>query len=345
MMRDKRIWRLAAGVGLMLGAAAPMAAQQSRAPLAVEPPPPLTASERTMIDVTRRVSPAVVGIRVQGGAGSGVIIRRDGVILTNAHVVENSRSVIVQLANGTEVQGQVLGQDPTVDIAVVRIPGSDLPVAPLSDSDRLEVGQAAIAIGNPFGLERTVTTGIISALQRNIGPRGPGADELIQTDAAINPGNSGGPLLNSAGQVVGINTAAIPAAVGLGFAVPINLARDVAEQLLTTGVVRRAQIGIEQRAVDPEFARQFDLPARQGVLVLGVLQGSPAAQAGLRRGDIITRIDDTPINGEGDLRRFLRETSPGTSVTVSGMRTSGNGGSFTTRLRLGEVTISGQQRR
>jgi serine protease Do len=311
-------------------------------PQPVSQPGALPTGEQTVIGVTQRVTPAVVGVSVRGGAGSGVIIRRDGIVLTNAHVVGTNRTVIVELATGDELQGRVLGRDPLLDIAVVDIPGEDLPTALLGDSDALQVGQTAIAIGNPLGFERTVTTGIISAIGRSLGR---GLDQLIQTDAAINPGNSGGPLLNSLGQVVGINTAVIRdvptgrqpfTAVGLGFAVPINLAREVAEQLITTGRIVRAYLGISYRGITPELARQFALPVTEGVIVARVEAGSPAAQAGLRDGDIITRIADEEIDTEGDLLRFVRTARPGQTVAVSGVRRSGP---FDLRLTLGEVTI------
>jgi serine protease Do len=222
--------------------------------------------EQTIIDVTRRVSPAVVSISSRGGAGSGVIIREDGVILTNAHVVGTMRQVTVRLATGEAFQGEVLGRDPGMDLAVVRIQSSEsLPTAPLGDSDQLQVGQSAIAIGNPAGLERTVTSGIVSALNRALSPQ---LEELIQTDAAINPGNSGGPLLDSNGRVIGINTAVLrdvprgPTLVGIGFAVPINVGRDIAEQLLTTGRIVRSFLGIRYGDVTREMAQQFRLPVQ-----------------------------------------------------------------------------------
>jgi serine protease Do len=289
--------------------------------------------ERSVIAVTRQATPAVVGIQRPGGSGSGVIIRSDGVVITNAHVVGNAPQVRVSMTDGSEFTGTVLGRDPTIDIAVVRIPGTAFPAAPLADSDLLQVGQSAIAIGNPLGFERTVTRGIVSGLNRALGET---LDELIQTDAAINPGNSGGPLLNSSGQVIGINTAVIRPglATGLGFAVPINLAADIADQLISTGVIRRAFLGIANQTVTPEIAQQFRLPVQQGIVVVEVGQGTPAAAAGLRRGDIITRIDDASISDGGDLRRFLRQRTPGATVTITGVR--GNQ-PFTATARLGEV--------
>lgn len=280
--------------------------------------------EENVILVARQVSPAVVGVATQQGSGSGVLIRRDGILLTNNHVVANNRMVDVSLADGRHLQGQVLGTDPTVDVAVVRIPITDAPVARLGDSDRLQVGQAAIAIGNPLGLERTVTVGVVSAVNRS--PRGiPLEGGLIQTDAAISPGNSGGPLLDSRGQVIGLNTIVItaPGATGLGFAVPINLANDIAQQVVTSGRVRRTYLGIVPGDITPELAAQFNLPVREGVIVMQVGPGSPAARAGVRPQDIITRVNDTPVTSGGALRRILRDLKPGDRVQLAVLRPSG----------------------
>ena len=288
--------------------------------------------ETSVIRVARQITPAVVGVSQGGASGSGVIIRNDGVVITNAHVVGNAREVNITTADGRRLRGTVLGRDEIVDIAVVRVAERGLPQAPIGDSDRLEVGQQAIAIGNPVGLERTVTSGIISAVNRS--PRGFELGGLIQTDAAINPGNSGGPLLDSQGRVIGINTAVLRGTTGLGFAVPINLANDVATQILTTGRVRRAFLGIGYRDLLPEIAAQYQLPVSQGIIVTEVARNTPAARAGLTLGDIITRIDDTPIVTGGDLRRLLRERTPGTAVTIRWVRVGANGGERTARVEL-----------
>jgi serine protease Do len=292
-----------------------------------------------VIRVARDASPAVVSVSRPGGSGSGVIIRRDGVIITNAHVVGSARTVQVALADGRRVAGQVLGGDPSVDVAIVRIPLTDAPVAPVGDSDRLAVGQSAIAIGNPLGLERTVTTGVVSAVNRTIQGL-PLEAALIQTDAAINPGNSGGPLLDSQGRVIGINTVVLRdpsgagAAAGLGFAVPINLANDVAQQILTTGRVRRAYMGVSLAEITPQVAAQFRLPVREGVGIVEVEPGSPAERAGVRAQDIITRANDTPVTSTGDLRRVIRGAGPGGTVSLTVLRP---GGTSTLRLTLGEA--------
>ena len=295
------------------------------------------SSEQTIIQVARQASPAVVLVEREGGSGSGVVVRRDGIIISNAHVVGDARQVTITLADGRRFPGQVLGRDPTVDVSVIRVGVQDAPVAPIGDSDRLVVGQTAIAIGNPLGFERTVTTGVVSALNRSI----PGAtlESLIQTDAAISPGNSGGPLLDSQGRVVGINTAVIrvSGAEGLGFAIPINLARNVAEQVLTTGRIRRAVLGIQPVDVTAQFAEQFGFPVRAGVLVYGIDQTSNAYQAGLRPGDVIVRMNGTAITQGGDLRRVVRQVGPGGAVRVEVVRRGGGRATFD--VRLGEQVI------
>jgi serine protease Do len=291
------------------------------------------SEEANVVRIARQVSPAVVSVSQQeGGSGSGVIVRSDGVILTNAHVVGMSRTVRVGLADGRRVEGRVIGRDPSLDVAVVRIDAPSPPAAPIGDSDRLEVGQTAIAIGNPLGLERTVTTGVISAVNRS--PRGIALDGLIQTDAAISPGNSGGPLLDSRGRVIGINTAVLraPGAQGLGFAVPINLAQNVAGQILATGRVVRSFLGVEYRDVEPEMAEQFRLNVREGIVVVGVSPSTPADRAGVQRGDIITRVDDTPIKQGGDLRRVLRDRRPGDDVRITVVRMAGDTRTLNARL-------------
>jgi serine protease Do len=296
------------------------------------------SGEAVVIRVARQATPAVVAVAVRGGSGSGVIIRRDGVILTNAHVVRNATEVDVGLADGRRVSGRVLGRDPAVDVAVVRIQATDLPAAPLADSDRLEVGQTTIAIGNPIGLDRTVTTGIVSAVNRS--PRGFELGGLIQTDAAINPGNSGGPLLDSQGRVIGINTVIVQGTTGLGFAIPINLARDIAEQVLTTGRIRRTVLGIVPDDLSPELAQQYGLPVREGVIVRQVDPGSPAARAGLQMADIITQIDEQRVTTSGDLRRILRSRRPGDLVRLTVVRVPDRGRATTLTLtaRLAEAS-------
>ena len=245
-------------------------------PLAVAAQQVRLQEEATIIRVARATTPSVVSVTTPGvGSGSGIIIRADGVVITNAHVVANANQVEIGLADGRRAIGQVLGRDPRMDIAVVRVALTGLPTATLGNSDQLEVGQTAIAIGNPEGLERTVTTGIISAINRS--PMGFEVGGLIQTDAAINPGNSGGPLLDSQGRVVGINSAILRGTTGLGFAIPINVAQDIASQVLSTGRITRAYLGIVPAELTPEIVTRFRLPVREGVIVLSVGQGTPAA--------------------------------------------------------------------
>ncbi|MBC8101204.1 MAG: trypsin-like peptidase domain-containing protein [Cytophagales bacterium] len=283
------------------------------------------AEEQTTIRVVRQVSPAVVTVARDGGLGTGVIIDKDGLILTNAHVVGEARQVQIKLKNAQTLTGRVLGTDRDIDIAVVKVEGGSLPTAPLGDSDVLNVGQKAIAIGNPLGLEQTVTTGVVSAINRKISPNDVAG--FIQTDATINPGNSGGPLLNSAGQVIGINTAVLRGngAEGLGFAVPINDARESAQQLAKTGRVERAIMGIGPVSITPQAVQQFGLPIQQGVIVMEITRGLPADRAGIRPGDIITKLDGKTVGGVGDLLRTLRGKAPGDTVSVSGIREGGRG--------------------
>ena len=299
-------------------------------------PTQLASDELTVVTVARQVAPSVVSVQRNGGFGSGVIIRKDGVVLTNAHVVGDAEQVRIGLADGRELDGRVLGRDPSVDVAVVRVSGDNLPAALLADSDGLLVGQTAIAIGNPLGLERTVTRGVVSAIDRN--PRGFGLDGLIQTDAAISPGNSGGPLLDSRGRVIGINTAvlAAPGASGLGFAIPINLARQIAEQVLTTGEIRRAFLGVDYREIDEPLAVQFRLPVREGVIITTVGSGTPAARAGLRQGDIVVGVGGEPVRQGADLRRAIRERSAGDQLRLRVLRPDGERELV---ARLGEVTL------
>jgi len=282
--------------------------------------PPALAQQRSseeemIIRAVRTVTPAVVSVATRGGSGSGVIIRSEGIIVTNAHVVQNARTVEIQTADGRTFNGTVLGRDPRVDVAVVRVTAQNLPAAPLGDSDKLDVGQLAIAIGNPLGLDRTVTRGVVSATNRD--PRGIRlASGLIQTDAAINPGNSGGPLLDSAGRVIGINTAMLAGATGLGFAIPINVAVDVVNQILRTGRVRRAYLGIAHAEITPVIAARFQLPVEEGVVVMRVERNSPAERAGLQIEDYILGFDGKPVRTEGDLFRALRETQPGATARL-----------------------------
>lgn len=241
------------------------------------------------------------------GQGSGVIIDKDGLVLTNAHVVERVDNVSVTLADGTNREGQVLGTDSITDLALVKIDNQqDSSYAPLGDSEELEVGDWAIALGTPYGLEKTVTLGIVSSLHRDINALGFSDKrlDLIQTDAAINPGNSGGPLINSNGQVIGINTLVRSGpGAGLGFAIPINLAKNVSDQLLENGEVIHPYLGVQLISLNPKIAKEHNedpnslvqLPERSGALIQSVIPNSPAEKAGLRRGDLVIATENTPI--------------------------------------------------
>ncbi len=252
--------------------------------------------------------------------GSGFIINRDGYIVTNDHVVRDAESIKVKLSNETVYEGTVVGSDPKTDIAVIKISSKEaLPVAVLGDSDRLRVGQWAIAIGNPFGLDRTVTVGVVSATGRsNMGIET--YEDFIQTDASINPGNSGGPLLNIYGEVIGINTAIVAAGQGIGFAIPVNMAKQVVEQLVTEGRVIRGWLGVSIQPVTEELAASFGLQRAAGALVNDVVPGSPAASAGIRQGDIILALDGKEIKEVSQLQRLVAETPIGKRVVVTVFR-------------------------
>jgi Do/DeqQ family serine protease len=234
-----------------------------------------------------------------------VIISRDGVILTNAHVVEGAEQIKVRLADQRTFPGEVVGIDQKTDVAVVKVKSDQpLPSAVLGDSDRIKVGQWALAIGNPFGLDSTLTVGVVSATGRaNVGIED--YEDFIQTDASINPGNSGGPLLNIYGEVVGINTAIVAAGQGIGFAIPVNLARQVAEQLIASGKVTRGWLGVSIQPLDPSLAEAFNLDKVSGALVTRVLPDSPAARAGLQRGDVLLTFAGKAVRGVRELQLLV----------------------------------------
>ena len=264
--------------------------------------------------------------RVERGTGSGFIISADGLILTNAHVVSGADTVSVTMKDGRELQGRVVGQDPLTDVAVVRLQANNLPVAPLGNSENLRPGEWAIAIGNPLGLDNTVTAGIISATGRSSSEVRVSDKRVsfIQTDAAINPGNSGGPLLNQRGEVVGMNTAIIGGAQGLGFAVPIGTARRIADQLIAKGRVDHPYLGIQMRTLSPELRDQinrdrevgFRVQDDQGVVIFRVLPNSPAARAGLRAGDVIKRINGQAVTKDSQVQQAVEAASVGGNMQV-----------------------------
>ncbi|OGP32443.1 MAG: hypothetical protein A2073_05855 [Deltaproteobacteria bacterium GWC2_42_11] len=251
--------------------------------------------------------------------GSGFIINKDGYILTNNHVVENAEEILVTLTTKKEYKAKIIGTDARLDIALIKIDaGENLHAAALGDSDKLQIGEWVMAIGNPFGLSHTVTSGIVSAKGRLIGA-GP-YDNFIQTDASINPGNSGGPLFNLRGEVMGINTAIIAGGQGIGFATPINMAKDILVQLKEKGRVTRGWIGVSIQDVTPELAQSFGLKERYGALVSSVSKGDPAEKGGIKSGDIIVEFDSKEIKEVNDLPKTVAVTSPGKTVKVKVIR-------------------------
>ena len=272
--------------------------------------------------VAQRVSPSVVRINANGGSGSGVVLDADGHIVTNAHVVGTAGEVEVLTPDGDTLTGTVLGTDPSTDIAVVHVPDADMPVPDWSDTEP-QIGELAVAIGSPFGLDGTVTSGIVSSLGRTLSSAQATLTDLIQTDAAINPGNSGGALVNGAGEVIGINTAIISgsgANDGIGFAVPSSTALNVAADLIEFGEVKAGFIGIEGQTVDPEVARLYGLSVEQGAVIAAVGPGTPAEAAGLQRGDIIVALDGEPIDSMASLASQVQRLEPGTEITLTIVR-------------------------
>jgi S1-C subfamily serine protease len=285
-------------------------------------------------------TPSVFGLPQQQqstATGSGFLIDNDGHILTNAHVVEGAKSVTVQLGDGDPQDAQIVGTDPSTDIALLKVDNTEgVNPLPLGDSTKVQVGDPVVAIGNPFGLDRTVTTGIVSALQRQIqAPNGFSISDVIQTDAAINPGNSGGPLIDGAGQVIGINSQIESQSggnVGIGFAVPIKTAVDVVSQLENGGEIHRAYLGISGGDITPTVAQALNLPVQQGVLVEQVLNGGPADDAGIKGatgqatvggqtvpvgGDIITKVDGKQVSGMDDVISAVNDHKPGDELTLT----------------------------
>jgi serine protease Do len=306
---------------------------------------PLQPAFQLWVDLAKAARPAVVNVSTQarvsdpraeffrkffeGGPpgsqrsslGSGFVISSDGYVVTNNHVVASGGDIIVRLSRGGEHAARVVGTDPATDLALLKIDASILPVLPLGDSDRLEVGEPVMAIGNPFGLDQTVTTGIVSAKERFIGS-GP-YDEFVQTDASINPGNSGGPLIDSRGAVVGINSAIFSqtgGSIGIGFAIPINLAKTVLLQLRDHGSVVRGYLGVAVRPVPPDVSESAGLKEPQGVLIESVVEGSPAEKAGVQKGDVIVAVNEQAVAAPQELTRRIVASPPGTRVQLSIVR-------------------------
>ncbi|MGH7388519.1 MAG: S1C family serine protease [Candidatus Rokuibacteriota bacterium] len=293
------------------------------------------------IGVARDVTPAVVNISTtrrrardpsgeeffrrffegtpppRASLGSGFIVSPDGYVVTNYHVVQQGGEIVVRLADQRELKAELAGGDPRTDIALLKIGASGLPVIPFGDSDQLAVGAPVMAIGNPFGLDQTVTTGIVSAKERYIGA-GP-YDNFIQTDASINPGNSGGPLVDAQGALVGINTAIFSQSggwQGIGFATPVNLAKDVLAQLRARGKVIRGYLGVGVMPVSPVVAQRSGLKEQRGAVVTELVEGSPAARAGFRQGDVIVGFEGRPVQTPRDLTRAVAGTAPGRKVSL-----------------------------
>jgi S1-C subfamily serine protease len=301
--------------------------------------PLLDAYSEAVVRATEKVSPAVVNLEVRKpfrgrrgghhgwgearGNGSGFIFTPDGFILTNSHVVHRAGHVEVTLADGRKYPGQVIGDDPETDLAVVRIDAPDLKPVALGDSQAVRPGQLAIAIGNPYGFQLTVTAGVVSALGRSLRARsGRLIDNVIQTDAALNPGNSGGPLVNSRGEVIGVNTAIILPAQGICFALAVNTAKLVAGQLIKEGKVRRGYLGLAGQNVPLQrsLVRFFNLPVESGLLVVSVEPNGPAQRAGLQDGDVIIGFADQDVPEIDTLHRLLTQKELGTPTTVTVIR-------------------------
>lgn len=319
--------------------------------------------DEPVAQVAAQVGPSVVQVNVKGvqqtqmgpqqeqGIGSGVIYRKDGYIITNNHVVQGASSVSILFADGKTAKGQVVGTDPYTDIAVVKVDRNNLPAAKFTNNKKLLVGQLAVAIGNPSNFQSTVTSGVISGVNRELGPQlggggpaSPSLTNLIQTDAAISPGNSGGALADRSGEVVGINVAYLPQTQsgqpveGIGFAIPAATATSVVDQLIANGKAVHPYLGISNFAdVTPQMAQQFGIKAKSGVIVQ-VRQGGPAAQAGLETRDVVTSIGSQKIKDSGDLISALRDHKPGDTVEVKATR---GGSEKTFNVKLGTLPQQG----
>jgi S1-C subfamily serine protease len=306
----------------------------------------LDSYSRAVTAAVERVSPSVVNVEVhqmqrptggrkrsgeprsgepreRRGGGSGFVFTPDGLILTNSHVVHDATRIEVTLADGRRAPAHTIGDDPATDLAVIRVDVSGLQAVPLGDSQQLRPGQMAIAIGNPYGFQSTVTAGVISALGRSLRSySGRLIEDVIQTDAALNPGNSGGPLVDSRGQVIGVNTATILPAQGICFAIGINTAKFVAGRLLRDGRIRRGYIGVSAQTVPihRRVVRFYGLTRETGVVVVGIEDRSPARTAGLREGDLIVALDEKPVTGVDDLHRLLTDAQVGARCALTVIR-------------------------
>jgi S1-C subfamily serine protease len=287
--------------------------------------------ENKIVEIVEKISPSVVNVSTVHlldvfpfysvpikGVGSGVIIDSNGYIVTNNHVIEGAEAVEVSLNDGRVFKGRVIGRDPSSDLAIIKINAENLKAAELGDSSNLKAGQFIIAIGNPFGLRGgpTVTIGVISAINRSINTEKGIMEDLIQTDAAINPGNSGGPLIDLNGKVVALATAIIPFAQGIGFAIPINKVKKITEDLIKYGKVIRPWLGIYGVDLTPQISSYYNLPVQEGVIIVKVIQGSPAELSGIEEGDIILSIDRTPIKNMIELQKIIQNKKVGEEITI-----------------------------
>jgi Do/DeqQ family serine protease len=318
---------------------------------------PAVAGQTTYADTVARVAPAVVTVRserrarvarqhpimddpffreffgdrlpreqtpqIERGLGSGVIVTPDGYILTNHHVVDGAEEIKIDLSDRRTFDAKIVGSDPPSDLAVLKIAATGLPVLALADSDKARVGDVVLAVGNPLGLDQTVTAGIISAKGRATGVGDGNFEDFIQTDAPINRGNSGGALVNTTGELVGINSQILSpsgGSIGIGFAIPSNMARGVMEQLIKTGKVRRGQLGVGVQTVTSDIAQSLDMKDVRGVIVGSVTPGSAAERAGLKQGDVIVALNGQPVNDSNSLRNRVASTPPGSEVTLTVVR-------------------------
>ena len=289
----------------------------------------LDAYSAAVIHAVEQVGPAVVRVQAGHGGGSGVVFTPDGFILTNSHVVgppkagRDERALTITLPDGRSLAADLIGQDTDTDLAVLRIDGSRLPWARLGDSKSVRVGQVAIAIGNPYGFDHSVTSGVVSALGRSLRARsGRLMDDIIQTDASLNPGNSGGPLVTTTGEMIGINTAMIMPAQGICFAIASNTVRFVASRLMRDGRIRRSRIGVagQQTTIPRALARANQIAVSSGVLVASIEERSPAARGGILLGDVILGLGGTPVSGIDDLHRLLTDERIGTPTPLVVLR-------------------------
>ena len=270
----------------------------------------------------------------RAGKGSGFIVSKEGYILTNNHVVEGADKIRVTLLDGRSFDAKTVGQDPTFDLAVIQIKASNLPVLPLGDSDASEVGEWVVAIGNPLGFENSVTVGVISAKNRTLQAPGVNFQGFMQTDAAINPGNSGGPLIDLKGNVIAINTAIVPYAQGIGFAIPINMAKQIMDDLIKHGEVRRGWIGVTVQQLSPSLIEAYKIPVKEGAIIADVEKGSPAEKYGLKRGDVIVAIGGQKVKNSQDVVFFVRNKLAGDKVKFEIYR---DGRKKEIELVLGEI--------